>query len=212
MTYTEKDLKKFNRLKSKYFSKLVSLNYPKEILDKEYLQCDITEGNLHRLKDFIWSSFNTAIYLNRKRFQFQSFTYLNMAEFNMNEEDGKMVEELKKLSADSLVNDFLSKDNSIIPYEGSISVREDACSVCKVDKNKKFDVQELIKRHPLPHKNCTCSGMGCNCRLVFSAKRDEDGKLILNLGEKKSKETLKEFNAERKGASMILKFFDWFKK
>lgn len=181
----DKNLKKFQTIKSYAFNDFSSYGYEEDILEKEFLSWNIKDGNLNHLKDSIWHFFNRLISEFSRDFQTQAQIYWSMAVFDYKYGNGKMVNMMKKSSADAKIHHYESTtdSNGIITYNLVIIVGKDACAVCKADDGRKFEINDLVKSNPLPHKNCTCAGFGCTCMLGAVAKRDNNGDLIFNLDD-----------------------------
>ena len=214
---TKKVINEFERIKKDAFDDFAMFGYSEQQIEKEFLSWNIQDDNLNQLKDSIWFFFNRLISEFPRDFQKQAQIYWSMAVFDYKYGNGKTVDMMKKLSADARIFHFEStqKDNNIFQYEGRISVSKDSCAVCLEDKERKFDVKELFQSHPLPHKDCTCSGIGCTCSIGFAGKRDVNGNLIYNLDSEKKlikKVSPSHNNLQKEGAKSVLRFFDLFKK
>ena len=178
----EKTLKKFNEIKSYAFKDFRMFGYSDVSLDKEFLCWNIKDGNVNHLKDSIWFFFNRLISEFPRNFQTQAQIYWSMAVFDYKYGNGKVVDMMKELSADARVNHFRSvhaKDR-IITVD-VVVVCGNRCEACMEDKDKRYDLIEIFKSHPLPHKNCTCAGIGCTCMLSLSPRKDEHGLFILDI-------------------------------
>ena len=211
----DKVLKKFQTIKSQSFQDFASLGHSKELIESEYLAAKINEGNLNALKDFVWHFFNKSILIFSRDFQKQAFIYWLMAVFDFKYGNKEKVFQMKKLSANARILHFQSDPPTIIPYEGRIIVPKNSCDVCIKDSEKIYEIDELLNFNPLPHENCSCTGIGCKCTLSFVGKRNADGSLILNLNNlesKKENHSVYSKKLHREGAKSLLSFFNLFKK
>lgn len=178
----KKFLSEFEKIKKYAFDDFTVFGYSEQQIEKEFLSWNIKEDNVNNLKDSIWFFFNRLISEFFHDFQKQAQIYWSMAVFDYKYGNGKVVNMMKELSADARVNHFRSvhaKDR-IITVD-VVVVCGNRCEACMEDKDKRYDLIEIFKSHPLPHKNCTCAGIGCTCILSLSPKNDENGLFILDL-------------------------------
>ncbi|SFH92373.1 hypothetical protein [Halpernia frigidisoli] len=179
----DKVLKKFQTVKNEAFKDFESLGHSKKFIDIEYLAAKIAEGNLISLKDFIWHFYNKSILIFSRDFQKQAYNYWSMAVFDFRHEKKERVSKMKELSINARILDFQSKTSTINDYEVVINVSDNSCGVCLADRSKIYEVSKFLTEYTLPHRNCTCKGIGCTCMLSFVPKKNADGSFILNLDD-----------------------------
>ncbi|WP_312820238.1 hypothetical protein [Kaistella carnis] len=217
MNAKNKEEERFLYIKRKNFDSLIQLKVPLKELEKDYVNYPVTFGNIKQLQDFIWFQFQKNVERHCNNFEVQHQTFLAMVEFKVVFENKTDNYHIKKLANDAFK---MSHQNTFaingFMMEAVISAHKNSCPTCLIDDGRVLSETEFFTNDVLPHKDCTCPGIGCICVFGFRGVRDQTGQLIyqeLDIKDEKQRENgFSNKSLQREGAKSLLNFFKFFSK
>lgn len=126
------------------------------------------------VKDYFWGLLNKMIVDNPK--SGKSAVYFDMARF-VHDYEGKSGLQYCRLSLQERLPDESPGSNSI-QFEVEI-IPDPECNYAKELSKNKYPFASTIDDIPLANHNC--ERKVCRCDFALAAKRDENGRLIINL-------------------------------
>lgn len=166
--------KEFSLVKKETFLLLMNLGIQEDKLENNFKSSNAFNGNVGALKDFVWGQFNKHISENSDNWDLQSRIYESMVHFRYK------YESVKDVSAKKLAMDAFKNSNEHLLERSDINIKAQivsfhtSCPVCYADNLRLIDLEEFFSTDIIPHKNCTCPGMGCSCRVGFRRIRNID--------------------------------------
>ncbi|MBL1219376.1 hypothetical protein JET18_00880 [Chryseobacterium sp. L7] len=170
------NIKKSYAIINKYYNSLIIYGYEQVQLENELGK--LNWQDTQTIKEFIWSALNNLTLIKTEDIFTRSNLFFTMARYSIDEMDGKGVYEYQKKGFDLRLKDYAKTSSSLVNDLVIIIANQDN-PICRIDNNKKFPLQEMIKNPLLPHIN-TGDKYGCKCMYGRTVERDKKGRIIFN--------------------------------
>ncbi len=154
--------------KEKWLNELKDLGISK----KDYVQSDnyLSKrfGEKAKERDIIWALMNKALIKCVGDYLKQSHTYYLMGKFVRNEGKNDS-NQYFELSTKSLLLNYKSKGMKKVRFVASLSER--TCGECNGLNGKSFNIEESLKKIPIPYKGCKNKDdygyLNCRCAIIM---------------------------------------------
>lgn len=157
---------------------------------KQYLRDHFIEWSKYRpalVNDYLWYMLNRLITENGSLTQEQmayknSTVYLSMAIF-VGKYEGSNPNPYKKLHMEQDLFMYLARDSGVECEIKVIANGQYTCEHGRALDGKSMSLEDALREQPLATEKCIITqdfrkSIGCQCRYTYTAKRDENGRLV----------------------------------